>query len=52
VVQNFLVRLVLGELRQGALEGLMIDAIAKAADAGADSATCTSVHAIRRPMDL
>jgi len=32
VVQNFLVRLVLGELRQGALEGLMIDAIAKAAD--------------------
>ncbi|MGB5494228.1 MAG: ATP-dependent DNA ligase, partial [Sedimenticolaceae bacterium] len=31
-VQDFLVRLVLGELRQGALEGLMIDAIAKAAD--------------------
>jgi len=29
--QNFLARLVLGELRQGALEGVMIDAIAKAA---------------------
>jgi DNA ligase-1 len=31
VEQNFLARLVLGELRQGALEGVMIDAIAKAA---------------------
>ncbi|HZD54180.1 MAG TPA: ATP-dependent DNA ligase [Woeseiaceae bacterium] len=30
--QNFLARLVLGELRQGALEGVMIDAIAKAAE--------------------
>src|SRR5688572_28338232 len=30
--QNFLARLLLGELRQGAQEGLMIDAVAKAAD--------------------
>ncbi|MGH8193461.1 MAG: ATP-dependent DNA ligase [Woeseiaceae bacterium] len=30
--QNFLARLVHGELRQGALEGVMIDAIAKAAE--------------------
>jgi DNA ligase-1 len=30
--QDFLVRAVLGELRQGALEGLMADAIARAAD--------------------
>ncbi len=29
--QDFLVRLLLGELRQGALEGLMVDAVAKAA---------------------
>ncbi|MCL4799750.1 MAG: ATP-dependent DNA ligase [Burkholderiales bacterium] len=33
--QDFLVRLVLGELRQGALEGLMVEAIATAADAPA-----------------
>jgi DNA ligase-1 len=31
VEQGFLARLVLGELRQGALEGVMVDAIAKAA---------------------
>lgn len=30
--QSFLVRLLLGELRQGALEGLMVDAVARAAD--------------------
>ena len=30
--QDFLVRLLLGELRQGALEGLMVEAIAKAAE--------------------
>ena len=30
--QNFLQRLLLGEIRQGALEGLMVDAIAKAFD--------------------
>jgi DNA ligase-1 len=30
--QSFLVRLLLGELRQGALEGLMIDAVASAAE--------------------
>src|SRR6266568_4972179 len=30
--QDFLARLVLGELRQGALEGIMLDAIAKAAN--------------------
>jgi DNA ligase-1 len=30
--QQFLVRLLIGELRQGALEGIMIDALAKAAD--------------------
>lgn len=30
--QSFLARLILGELRQGALEGVMVDAIAKAAE--------------------
>ena len=30
--QEFIARLLLGELRQGALEGIMVDAIAKAAD--------------------
>ena len=30
--QDFLVRLIVGELRQGALKGLMLEAIAKAAD--------------------
>jgi DNA ligase-1 len=34
--QDFLVRLLLGELRQGALEGLMIEAIAKASALPAD----------------
>lgn len=43
-VQDFLVRLVLGELRQGALEGLMIDAIAKTAD--------QPVAAVRRAVML
>ncbi len=43
-VQDFLVRLILGELRQGALEGLMIDAIAKAAD--------QPVAAVRRAVML
>jgi len=33
--QRFLVKLVLGELRQGALEGVMVEAVAAAADAGA-----------------
>src|SRR5579859_2494343 len=32
--QGFLVRLVVGELRQGALEGLMVDALASAANGG------------------
>lgn len=32
VEQGFLARLITGELRQGALEGVMVDAIAKAAD--------------------
>jgi DNA ligase 1 len=31
--QDFLLRLLTGELRQGALEGVMLDAVAKAADA-------------------
>ncbi|MDJ0850986.1 MAG: ATP-dependent DNA ligase [Myxococcota bacterium] len=30
--QTFLVRLMIGELRQGALEGVMVDAVARAAD--------------------
>src|SRR5439155_23128983 len=30
--QDFLVRLIVGELRQGALEGVMLDAVAMAAD--------------------
>jgi DNA ligase-1 len=35
--QAFLIRLILGELRQGALEGLVIDAIAKAAELPLDA---------------
>jgi DNA ligase-1 len=35
--QDFLVRLVVGELRQGALEGVMLEAIAKAADVAAEA---------------
>lgn len=35
--QGFVVRLLLGELRQGALEGLMAEAVAKAADVGVDA---------------
>ncbi|HEU5331873.1 MAG TPA: ATP-dependent DNA ligase [Actinocrinis sp.] len=34
--QEFLIRLMTGELRQGALEGVMLDAIAKAADVAGD----------------
>jgi len=34
--QDFLVRLLLGELRQGALEGVLIEAVARAAGIGAD----------------
>src|SRR5512144_581029 len=34
--QDFLTRLIVGELRQGAVEGLMIEAVAKAAQAGLD----------------
>ncbi len=37
VEQQFLVRLLIGELRQGALEGIMIDAVAKAADLPTDA---------------
>jgi DNA ligase-1 len=35
--QEFLLRLVVGELRQGALEGLMVDAVAKASSLSVDS---------------
>lgn len=34
--QDFLLRLIVGELRQGALEGLMVDAVAKASAISAD----------------
>jgi len=34
--QHFLTRLILGELRQGALEGVMVDALAKASGAAAE----------------
>jgi ATP-dependent DNA ligase I len=36
VEQDFLTRLIVGELRQGAVEGLMIDAVARAAKVGLD----------------
>lgn len=42
--QDFLIRLVLGELRQGALEGLMVEAVARAADIPA--------HLVRRAVML
>ncbi|HWE91172.1 MAG TPA: ATP-dependent DNA ligase [Pseudonocardiaceae bacterium] len=35
--QDFLMRLLLGELRQGALEGVMVDAVAKATDVEAET---------------
>lgn len=34
--QNFLARLIVGELRQGALEGIMVDAVARAANVASD----------------
>jgi DNA ligase-1 len=34
--QEFLIRLMTGELRQGALEGIMLDAVARAADVGGE----------------
>jgi len=34
--QDFLIRLLAGELRQGALEGVMVDAVARAADLPGD----------------
>jgi DNA ligase-1 len=34
--QDFLLRLLTGELRQGALEGVMVDAVAKSADVGGE----------------
>jgi DNA ligase-1 len=35
--QDFLIRLLLGELRQGALEGVMVDAVAKATEVAAET---------------
>jgi DNA ligase 1 len=42
--QDFLIRLIMGELRQGALEGLMVDALARASGAsGSDVRRATMV---------
>jgi DNA ligase-1 len=43
--QRFLIALLVGELRQGALEGVMIDAIAKAADLRADHVRRAAMYA-------
>src|SRR6266513_3826056 len=43
--QDFLARLLLGELRQGALEGIMLDAIAKAAKLPPERARSTAMRA-------
>ena len=43
--QDFLARLLLGELRQGALEGIMLDAIAKAANLPAARVRATAMRA-------
>ncbi len=43
--QDFLARLLLGELRQGALEGIMLDAIAKAAKLPAASVRSAAMRA-------
>lgn len=43
--QEFLVRLLIGELRQGALAGVMVDAIAAAADAPADQIRRAAMYA-------
>ena len=43
--QDFLARLILGELRQGALEGIMLDAIAKAANLPAARARAAAMRA-------
>jgi DNA ligase-1 len=43
--QDFLIRLILGELRQGALEGVMIEAVARAADVSAAQVRRAAMHA-------
>lgn len=43
--QRFLVRLLTGELRQGALEGIMLEAVASAAGVPADTAPADSLDA-------
>ena len=43
--QDFLMRLLLGELRQGALEGIMLDAIAKAANLPAAKVRAAAMRA-------
>src|SRR2546430_535778 len=43
--QDFLARLLLGELRQGALQGIMLDAIAKAAKLPPERARSTAMRA-------
>lgn len=43
--QHFLFRLLTGELRQGALEGLMVEAVAKAANLSADRVRRAAMHA-------
>jgi DNA ligase 1 len=43
--QDFLFRLLIGELRQGALEGLMADAVAKAAGLPVDRVRRAAMHA-------
>ncbi len=43
--QHFLVRLLTGELRQGALEGLMVEAVAKASGLPVDSVRRAAMHA-------
>src|SRR6266513_2143492 len=48
--QDFLARLLLGELRQGALEGIMLDAIAKAANLPAERVRTAAMRAGGPPV--
>lgn len=50
VEQDFLVRLITGELRQGALEGVMLDAIAMAASSGPGDVRRAAMYAGNLPM--
>ena len=50
--QDFLVRLLTGELRQGALEGIMVEALAKARELPASEVRQIVIRGQRAPMTI